>query len=124
MQVRKMFAGGVVILRFSGSMNIPLTFNVEICFTCALLFSCSVFGSHALEVAGVQGSVDGGELQVASLLEAPLRVRDGLAAVKPAVGDAARIVHFAPQHGTASVQCILGFGLLREMEGCRLYTKH
>lgn len=118
-----MFEGGVVIWRFLGSMKILLTFNVEICFACALFFSCSVFGSHTLEVSRVQGSVDSGELQVASLLKAPLRVRDGLAAVKPAVGDAARIVHFAPQHSTASVQCILGFGLLCEVEGCRVHSR-
>lgn len=117
------FEGGVVILGFSGSMKIQLTFNVEIGFACALLFFCSVFGSHALEVAGVQGSVDGSELQVASFLKAALWVRDRLAIVKPAVGDAARIVHLAPQHCTASMQCILGFGLLREMEGCRVYKK-
>lgn len=104
-------------------MNIQLTFNVEIGLACLLLFSCFIFGSHTLEGAGVQGPVDGGELQVASFLKAALRVRDQLAVVKPAVRDASRIVHFAAQHGTASVQCILGFGLLREMEGYGLDTK-
>lgn len=123
MQVTKMFEDGVVQLWFLGGMNIQLTLNVEIGFARALLFSCSVFGSHALEVAGVQGSVDDRELQVASLLKAPLRVGDRLAIVKPAVGDASRIVHFASQHGTSPMQRILGFGLLREMEGCRVYTK-
>lgn len=98
-------------------MNIQLTLNVEIGLACALLFSCGVFGGHALEVAEVQGPVDGGELQVASFLKATLRVRDGLTVVKPAVRDATRIVYFATQHGAASVQCILGFGLLREIEG-------
>lgn len=124
MQVTKMFEGGVVILGFFESMNIQLTFNVEIGLACVLLFSCSVFGSDALEGAGVQGSVDDSELQVSSLLKTPLWVEDGLPVVKPAVGDATWIIHFTPQHGTASVQCILGFGLLCEVEGSRVHTKH
>lgn len=111
------------MLSFWGSLNTQLTFNVEIGFACVLFFSCSIFASHALEVAGVQRPVDGGELQVASLLKAALRAGHGLAVVKPAVRDAIRIVHFAPQHGAASVQGILGFGLLGEVEGRRMYTK-
>lgn len=124
MQVTKMFEGGVVILGLLESINIQLTFNVEIGFACALHFCCNVFSSHTLEGAGVLGLVDGGELQVASFLKTPLRVKDGLPVMKPAVGDAIGIIHFAPQHGAASVQCILGFGLLCEVEGCRVHGNY
>ena len=71
---------------------------------------------HALEVAGIQQAVHGGELEVAGLLETPLAALQGLAVVQPAVGDVGRVADLAAEHGTAAVQCILGLGLLGELD--------
>jgi len=77
--------------------------------------SCIPHGAN--KVACVQLPIHSGELEVASLLEAPLAVLQTLSVMEPAVADVGRVTDLTAQHGAAAVQGILGLGLLCELEG-------
>lgn len=105
-------------------MGITLTFDIEGGLAGTLFFTSAVPWSNALEASWVQCSVNGSEFQVAPFQKSSFRIGDSLTVVHPGVDDTLRVVYFTPQHGTAPMQSILGFGLLGEIERGSLHKDH
>lgn len=75
--------------------NETLTLDIEGGIGGVECLSCDQVFCNALKVPSVQLPIHSGELEVATLLEAPLTVFQGMAVVKPAVADVSRIADLA-----------------------------
>lgn len=94
----------------------PLTLDVEGGVGRARLLPGERVPRQALEGAGVAVPIHGRELQVAALLEALLRVLDGLPVLQPLELHALGLLHLAAEDGAAAVQGVLRVRLFGEKD--------